>query len=100
MTTIDTTETADFTHQGQAVPLSSLSLGTSCRVMAVDETRESLLRLMEMGLIPGATLTLERSAPLKSPVSVRLPGCTLAVRRDDARRILVLPLEKTGSERE
>lgn len=74
------------------MPMSELPLGSRCRVMAVDENSESLLRLMEMGLTPGTEVTIERAAPLASPLSVRLPGCTLAIRLEDARRVLVNPL--------
>jgi len=92
MTTIDTANTANFSHSGSAVPLDQLPLGSRCRIEAVDENSESLLRLMEMGLTPGAVVVIEREAPFKSPYSVRLQGCTLAVRRSDARRVLVTPM--------
>ena len=93
MTTVETPYTASFSAKTSAVPLDDLPLGARCRVVAVDETSESLLRLMEMGLIPGAEVVLERSAPFKTPLSLRLPGCTLAVRREDAHRVLVTPLD-------
>jgi ferrous iron transport protein A len=92
MTTVDTANTANFTASEPSVPLDLLPLGSSCRIVAVDETCESLLRLMEMGLVPGAVAVLEHSAPFGSPLSLRLAGCTLAVRREDARRVLVTPL--------
>ncbi len=78
----------------EIVPLDQMPLGTRCRVLSMDEDSESLLRLMEMGLIPGVEITIERTAPLNSPFSVRLPGCTLAIRREDAERVLVRPLEE------
>lgn len=89
MTTLDTANTANFSLNTPAVPLDQLPLGSRCRVEAVDENSDSLLRLMEMGLTPGAVVVIEREAPLKSPYSLRLAGCTLAVRRDDAHRVLV-----------
>ncbi|MDD5088140.1 MAG: FeoA family protein [bacterium] len=93
MTTIDTPLTANFSIHSCAVSLAGMPLGTRFRVIAIDETRESLLRLMEMGLIPGVEGLLERTAPLGTPLSLRLPGCTLAVRRDDAECIRVIPLD-------
>jgi Fe2+ transport system protein FeoA len=92
MTTADTPDSASFCSAPEAVPMSELPLGSRCRVVAIDENSESLLRLMEMGLTPGAEVTLERAAPLLSPISVRLSGCTLAIRLEDARRVLVNPL--------
>ena len=75
----------------QAVPLDALPIGSRCRVVAMDDTSDSLLRLMEMGLIPGASVVIERTALFRSPYSLRLAGCTLAIRRDDAHRVLVVP---------
>ena len=77
-----------------AVPLDSFPIGTRCRVVAMDETSENLLRLMEMGLIPGVSLVIERTAPFRSPFSLRLPGCTLAIRREEAQRVLVVPVNE------
>lgn len=74
------------------VPLDTLPLGSRCRIESVAEDSDSLVRLMEMGLIPGTEAVIERTAPLNSPFSLRLTGCTLAVRRDDARLVLVTPL--------
>ncbi|MBI5060291.1 ferrous iron transport protein A [candidate division KSB1 bacterium] len=72
--------------------LDEMPFGARCRILSVDESSDSLLRLMEMGLIPGASVVMERSAPFNSPFSVRLPGCTLAVRREDAELVQVEPL--------
>ena len=95
MTTIDTANTGNFSSQHLAVPLDQLPLGSRCRIEAVDENSDSLLRLMEMGLTPGAVAVIERQAPLRSPYSLRLAGCTLAVRRKDARRVLVTLLPES-----
>ncbi|MCB1060442.1 MAG: ferrous iron transport protein A [Calditrichaeota bacterium] len=73
-------------------PLDCLPVGSRCKLVEIEEPSENILRLMEMGLIPGTNVVIERTAPLNSPFSVRLPGCTLAVRREDARHLLVAPL--------
>ena len=78
--------------QIKPVPLDALPIGSRCRVVAMDDTSDSLLRLMEMGLIPGASVVIERTAPFRSPYSLRLAGFTLAIRRDDAHRVWVVPL--------
>jgi Fe2+ transport system protein FeoA len=95
MTTIDTAQTANFSPDNTSIPLDKLPLGSRCQIMAIDENSESLLRLMEMGLVPGVMATIEHSAPLKSPYSLRLPGCTLAVRSEDAKRVLVRLVPET-----
>jgi len=85
---------SDSLNNRTPVPLDTLPLGSRCRIESVAEDSDSLVRLMEMGLIPGAVAVIERTAPLNSPFSLRLTGCTLAVRRDDAKQILATPLPK------
>jgi Fe2+ transport system protein FeoA len=75
------------------ISLDRMPLGARCQVVTVNEESDSLVRLMEMGLIPGSVVVVERTAPLNSPFSLRLTGFTLAVRREDARHIHVLPLD-------
>ena len=81
----------------EPISLDRMPLGSRCRIVSVDENSESLLRLMEMGLIPGCEVVLERIAPLSSQFSLRISGCTLAVRREDAQRILATPLPESES---
>jgi ferrous iron transport protein A len=69
--------------------MDQVPLGSRCVVVSVDETSESLLRLMEMGLIPESKIVVERTAPLNSPFSVRLMGSVIAIRREDAEKIIV-----------
>jgi ferrous iron transport protein A len=55
-------------------------------VGAVDGT---LLRLFEMGLTRGATVTVTRRAPLGDPLEIAVRGTRLCLRRHDARRFVV-----------
>jgi len=77
--------------------MDQLPLGSRCRIVAINENSENLLRLMEMGLTPGTELVIEREGPFQSPLSLRLPGCTLAARREDAAGIFVKPLPSVSS---
>ena len=53
---------------------------------AVDGT---VLRLMELGLVPGATVTVTRRAPLGDPLELAVLGTRLCLRRKDARAFAV-----------
>jgi ferrous iron transport protein A len=44
---------------------------------------------MEMGFIPGETVTIEQIAPLGDPVSVAVAGYKVSLRLNEAARILV-----------
>ncbi len=46
-------------------------------------------RLMDMGLMRGVKVRVERRAPLGDPIAIRLMGYSLAIRSDEARMIEV-----------
>jgi Fe2+ transport system protein FeoA len=46
-------------------------------------------RLLEMGVLPGTELRVERIAPLGDPIEIRLRGYALSLRRAEASHILV-----------
>ena len=48
-----------------------------------------VLKLMEMGCVPGEKITLEQVAPLGDPISVSIAGYRLSLRRSEAAHILV-----------
>ncbi|HYC39676.1 MAG TPA: FeoA family protein [Chitinophagaceae bacterium] len=50
---------------------------------------ELFLKLMEMGCIPGEAVVLEQVAPLGDPISVRVGGYHLSLRRSEAAQLLV-----------
>ena len=69
--------------------LFDLSPGTPARVLRVDAQGAVRQRLLDMGLIPGARIEIERTAPGGDPVWIRLLGSQLALRRKEAMAILV-----------
>lgn len=48
------------------------------------------IRLMEMGLVPGAVVTITRAAPFGDPLEIAVCGTRLCLRRHDARRFVVV----------
>jgi len=47
------------------------------------------LRLMEMGLVPGASISVVRTAPLGDPLQIKVRDYQLALRRTEAEMINV-----------
>ena len=45
------------------------------------------LRFLDMGLIPGTKICLQKVAPMGDPIQIRLRGYELTIRREDARMI-------------
>jgi ferrous iron transport protein A len=69
--------------------LDALSVGDSATVTRVGNSRAVALRLMEMGILPGTRVVLERVAPLGDPLVVRVRGYALSLRREEARHVEV-----------
>lgn len=59
------------------------------RVVSVEAAGAHGLRLMEMGLVPGARVRVVRSAPLGDPIQVCVRNYHLALRRVEAQAITV-----------
>ena len=69
--------------------LSALPPGRWATVLTVVGPGFIALRLMEMGLIPGASISVVRSAPLGDPIQIKLRDYHLALRRTEAELINV-----------
>ena len=52
------------------------------------------LRFLDMGLIPGTAVTLQKIAPMNDPIQIHLRGYELTIRREDAKKITLREVEK------
>lgn len=50
---------------------------------------EKVLKLLEMGCIPGEKIRLENIAPSGDPIAINIAGYKLSLRKKDAAHILV-----------
>lgn len=50
---------------------------------------ELLLKLLEMGCIPGEIITIEQVAPMGGPISISVAGYLLSLRQNEAEQIFV-----------
>ena len=73
------------------VRLDGLAVGSSARVADVLGGDGTSLRLIEMGLTPGATVRLVGRAPLGDPWEIELRGYRLSLRRAEAARVVLEP---------
>lgn len=53
------------------------------------DNNELLLKLMEMGCIPGEKVRVEQVAPLGDPISIAVAGYNLSLRLNEAHSIFV-----------
>ena len=75
--------------------LKELQIGKSAIVDAVGGAGALRQHFLDMGLIPGAEVTLVKLAPMGDPMELRIHGYELTLRLDDAAQIIVTPTEKT-----
>jgi Fe2+ transport system protein FeoA len=73
-----------------SMSLTALPHGAQARVAAVGGSDAGTVRLMEMGVVPGAWISVVRTAPLGDPLQISLQNYHLALRRADADKITVL----------
>jgi len=83
--------------------LKDLKAGQTCLVEAVGGRGALRQHLLDMGIIPGAGITVVKFAPLGDPVEIRIHGYELSLRLDDAEKITVKltdrKAENPGSEK-
>ena len=73
------------------VKLSELSIGARATVREFSKAGLAVLRLREMGVLPGTDVTLIRTAPLGDPLEIKVRGYHLTLRRSEAENVLVEP---------
>ena len=69
--------------------LSELKAGERA-IITTFESSELELKLMEMGCLPGEEIIVEQIAPLGDPISVRIAGYSLSLRKNEANQIHVI----------
>ena len=68
--------------------LSQIKPGKLVRIVSF-ENNDLLLKLMEMGCIPGEKIKIEQVAPLGDPISIAVAGYSLSLRLNEADAIFV-----------
>ena len=71
--------------------LDQLPTNQAARVVDVDGQSAVMLRLMEMGLVPGAPVQVRKRAPFGGPLELRVRDYLLSIRAREARAIVVEP---------
>ncbi len=84
---------------GKERVLSSLEIGEGGVVSRIVADGGLKRRILEMGLVPGTGIRMERKAPLNDPVSVWFRGYELSLRVDAANAVMVRPAGCAGCAR-
>ncbi len=66
------------------ISLRNMQVNQSGKIAAIKTGGELGRRIRDMGLVNGATITVQGRAPLNDPVSLRIMGFTLTLRNNEA----------------
>ena len=80
--------------EDKKMTLRDLKPGETARVTVVGGEGALRLHFLDMGVIPGAEITLVKYAPMGDPMELLVSGYELTLRLDDAARIEVERIEK------
>ena len=76
--------------------LGALEIGEGGIVSRVVDDSGLKRKVLEMGLVPGTQIRVERKAPLGDPISVWFRGYELSLRLDEANAVFVRPAGCAG----
>lgn len=70
--------------------LDQVAIGKNVKIVKVGGEGELRCRLLDMGLIPGTMVQVQKVAPMGDPIEIHLRGYELTIRKEDAGKIEVL----------
>lgn len=70
--------------------IDDLKIGQTGTISNVGGQGALRLRFLDMGLIPGTRVKLQKVAPMGDPIQIQVRGYELTIRREDARQITLM----------
>ena len=67
--------------------IDDLKIGQTGTIAQVGGEGALRLRFLDLGLIPGTRVTLQKVAPMGDPIQIQVRGYELTIRREDAAKI-------------
>jgi Fe2+ transport system protein FeoA len=71
--------------------LSQMKEGKRARIVRVGGNGAIRRRILEMGLIKGTEVYIEKYAPLRDPMELIVKGCHISLRVEEAANVIVEP---------
>lgn len=75
--------------------LEELPIGKQAVIVRVGGEGALRCRFLDMGLIPRTRVEVRKVAPMGDPIEIRIRGYELTIRREDAKKIEIVPEEET-----
>ena len=73
--------------------LSALPIGRTARVTGLSATGSERRRLLDLGIVSGTIIDALQKSPSGDPVAYAIRGAVIALRREDASKIMIEALE-------
>lgn len=90
----------DFLSMMEERQLCELSEGQRAVIVRIEAQPILKKRLLEIGFRKGETIELVRYAPLEDPLQVRVKGCNVSLRVEEAKTVIVRPMHKKDDDAE
>ena len=71
----------------ESITLDRLKIGKTARIISIEGEGSLKQHFLDMGLIPGAELSIVKTAPLGDPVEISIHGYLLTLRLSEAAKI-------------
>ena len=72
------------------ISLNELKIGNSATIYSISNKSTLKRRLEDLGITKGSIIKYEFSSPFKDPKAYLIKGCTIAIRDDDSKYIMVI----------
>jgi len=69
--------------------LNEMTPGKKGRILKIAGRGMIKKRIIDMGMVPGTEVEMERYAPLGDPIEIKVKGYHLSLRKEDASLILI-----------
>lgn len=76
-------------NEYNALPLSCLGIGEKAKVVALDGSGNQRRRMLDLGLVKGTNVEAVQKSPSGDPVAYYIRGAVIALRDEDASKILI-----------
>lgn len=85
-------------NANNGITLNDLAIGRSAVIREVGGEGALRQHFLDMGVIPGTEVKAVKLAPMGDPLEIQIHGYELTIRIEDAKKIKIVPLEKTEVE--
>ncbi|HHV65347.1 MAG TPA: ferrous iron transport protein A [Peptococcaceae bacterium] len=82
-------DTANNKSGNKYLSLDKVPMNANGRIVNINMDHLMRKKLTDMGLVRGTEFTVKGQAPLGDPIKINLRGYDLAIRKNDAKQILV-----------